>query len=328
MMELLLIRGKNGWDITNLVQSVEWSGRKFGAPRKVSFPILLKPSNGSNPPFKMDYGDYIIFKWKGKELFRGTVFTIDGDDTQVATITAYDQLYYFVNNMDSYTFENQKASDILTRICRDFLIPIGSITDTGYKINTLIQEDKTLYDIVLKSLDTTYKQTGTRYNLFDDQGKVNLRKRTDNLTRWVLEVGANITGYTYSFTIEESANRIKLVKSGEGSENIIVVEENKSLQPKWGVLQYYESISDDLNRAQMQERGKTLLKKMAKEKKDFSLSSLGIPEVISGSAVHVIIPETEIQNGFYVDEDIHVFEGKKHAMTLALTYTDELPELE
>ena len=55
-----------------------------------------------------------------------------------------------------------------------------------------------------------------------------------------------------------------------------------------------------------------------------SLEAVGIPEVISGIGVYIIIPELGLSRTFYVDEDTHIFEDGKHTMSLTLNYATDL----
>ncbi|TDQ35288.1 XkdQ/YqbQ family protein [Aureibacillus halotolerans] len=325
MIGLLINNNGQQLDLSGTVQEVDWSGRKFQAPRQLK--VTLRGDSLYGELIQVASGSPVTFSWKKKQLFRGYVFRYEVNEQGIVTMIAYDQMYYLINNSDTYTFENQKASAILTRICKDFSLKIGSVADTGYVIKSLVQEERPLYDIVLRALDTTFKQNGQRFYLFDQGGKVQLIKRSQPAEMWVIETGGNITHYSYSTSIEEAANRVKYVRTIEEEKRIVVVEENKDLQKKWGVLQHYESVVDDINEAQIRTRAKTMLKKMAQEKRSFELTALGIPDIISGGAVQINVEDLGIKSRFYVDQDAHFFKGNYHSMDLTLTYTDELPEV-
>mgnify|MGYP001078255499 CR=1 FL=1 len=47
---------------------------------------------------------------------------------------------------------------------------------------------------------------------------------------------------------------------------------------------------------------------------------IGIPDVISGVGVFVIIPHIAISRTLYVDSDTHTFKDNLHTMSLQLSY--------
>ena len=55
---------------------------------------------------------------------------------------AYDQLRY-LKNKDTITEEGLKASDLLKRLAADFRLNLGSVEDTGYTLETIVEEDST-----------------------------------------------------------------------------------------------------------------------------------------------------------------------------------------
>ncbi|SDR81445.1 hypothetical protein SAMN05444162_0104 [Paenibacillaceae bacterium GAS479] len=335
MINVILTRfGGGSYELP--VQSVEWSGQKYRAPRSINV-TLLSIARGGHQPVEVDCGDAILCRWKDEELFRGTVFSLDHSSDGQLTLTAYDQLYYLVNNSDTYTFKGLTAAGILRKLCSDFQLTPGSIADTRHVVSQ-ISEDESLYDMVLRALDSTYKQLGSRHSIRSKSGKVDLLPLKDTVQKWIIESGGNLISYSASASIEETATRVKLHKEGkEGKEGkdgekgagaITVVASSKALQSRYGVLQLYESISEELNKAQLQQRAQAMLKEKGRVKRTLSLEAWGIPSVVAGSGVHVIIPELNVKRGYFVDEDTHSFEGNLHTMSLTLTETDELPEID
>lgn len=324
MIEVILTRFAGGSDVLP-VQSVEWSGQKYRAPRRFSVTVL-SAARGGHQPVEAVCGDAVLFRWKGEELFRGTVFSAERNSDGQLTLTAYDQLYYLVNNSDTYTFKGLTAAGILRKLCSDFQLTPGSIADTRHVVSQ-ISEDEPLYDMVLRALDSTYKQLGSRYALRSRAGKIDLLALKDTVQKWVIESGGNLISYSASASIEETATRVKLRMDGEKGA-VTVVASSKALEGRYGVLQLYESISEELNKAQLQQRAQAMLKEKGRVKRTLSLESWGIPSVVAGSGVHVIIPDMNVKRGYFVDEDTHTFEGNQHTMSLTLTETDELPEID
>jgi len=308
------------------VERVEWKGAKYRAPRTVTAE-LISTTKGLHKPLDITEGDALVFRWRQRELFRGNILARELSSDGKMVVTAHDQLYYLVKSTDSYTFKGIKASDMLRRICADYELAVGEIADTGYVKPSQLNENDTLYDIVLMALDTTYKQLGTRYTIRSREGKIELLRNRDNTQKWIIEHGATLLDYTYSTSAEDAATRIKLI-AGDDKKSIVVVADDTAMQKRIGILQLLESVTEELNKAQLQQRARKMLTEKSVIKRTFNLSSIGIPDVVSGTGVHVIVPELGIKKGYYVDEDDHTFEGNEHTMSLSLTETDELPEID
>ncbi|WP_139489376.1 XkdQ/YqbQ family protein [Brevibacillus dissolubilis] len=321
-LSVYLVTKDKTFDITDLIESVDWSGGRTKAPRTLAVQ-LVNTERGSHQKITAENGNGLILRLGDQELFRGIIFTCDYSKDKLA-ITAYDQMIYLTKNTDSLLFTGKKASEIIQKLCSDFSIPAGTIDDTKFVIPYLIFDGDTLYDMALKALEITYRQTGKRYAFYSRDGKVHLIPREKNTIQWVIEDGVNLVDYSYQTSIEETVTKVKL-QAGEESKTITATAEDAELQKKFGVLQHYEKVKEKVIRATLQERAKQILAKEGREKRTFSINNIfGIPDVISGTAVYVMVKELDIQKAYYVEEDSHSFTGRKHMMSLTLSETDEV----
>ena len=71
--------------------------------------------------------------------------------------------------------EGLKASDLLKRIATDFRLNLGTVEDTGYTLETIVEENQTLFDMIQSALDETLMNTKQLYVLYDDAGKLTLK---------------------------------------------------------------------------------------------------------------------------------------------------------
>lgn len=249
MIELFVIKDTEWLEL--VAESVSLEGHRFQAPRSIEATIVIK--QGDHTYYSVTEGDTVLFKWKGKELFRGTVFARTPDEHTLA-FSAYDMLQYLVKNQDVYVFSNQRADQMIRRIANDFQIPTASIANTGHTIKSLvIKNDTTLYDIILKALKQTKSQTGRNYQLYSEKGKLGLRAWPDPAEVWVLETGVNITGYQYSTSINDTATRVVLRRQKDNKTYKASAKDSSGLN-KYGVLQYTETVTDEINQAQLQQR--------------------------------------------------------------------------
>lgn len=322
MIELFVIKDTEWLEL--VAESVSLEGHRYQAPRSIEATIVIK--QGDQTYYSVTEGDTVLFKWKGKELFRGIVFARTPDEHTLA-FSAYDMLQYLVKNQDVYVFSNQRADQMIKRIANDFQIPTTSIANTGHTIKSLvIKNDTTLYDIILKALKQTKSQTGRHYQLYSEKGKLGLRAWPDPSEVWVLETGVNITGYQYSTSINDTATRVELRRQKDNKTYKASAKDSSGLN-KYGVLQYTETVTDDINQAQLQQRADVRLAEKKGVKKELkNIQAVGIPEVQSGLPVYISIPEAGIKKTYWVDTDRHEFKGTKHTMTIDVVEKNTMPE--
>ncbi|UYO33971.1 XkdQ/YqbQ family protein [Bacillus halotolerans] len=322
MIELFVIKDTEWLEL--VAESVSLEGHRYQAPRSIEATIVIK--QGDQKYYSVTEGDTVLFKWKGKELFRGIVFARTPDEHTLA-FSAYDMLQYLVKNQDVYVFSNQRADQMIRRIANDFQIPTTSIANTSHTIKSLvIKNDTSLYDIILKALKQTKSQTGRNYQLYSEKGKLGLRAWPEPLEVWVLETGVNITGYQYSTSINDTATRVVLRRQKDNKTYKASAKDSSGLN-KYGVLQYTETVTDEINQAQLQQRADVRLAEKKGVKKELkNIQAIGIPEVQSGLPVYISIPEAGIKKTYWVDTDRHEFKGTKHTMTIDVVEKNTMPE--
>ncbi|MEC1647382.1 XkdQ/YqbQ family protein [Bacillus halotolerans] len=322
MIELFVIKDTEWLEL--VAESVSLEGHRYQAPRSIEATIVIK--QGDQTYYSVTEGDTVLFKWKGKELFRGIVFARTPDEHTLA-FSAYDMLQYLVKNQDVYVFSNQRADQMIRRIANDFQIPTTSIANTSHTIKSLvIKNDTSLYDIILKALKQTKSQTGRNYQLYSEKGKLGLRAWPDPSEIWVLETDVNITGYQYSTSINDTATRVVLRRQKDNKTYKASAKDSSGLN-KYGVLQYTETVTDEINQAQLQQRADVRLAEKKGVKKELkNIQAIGIPEVQSGLPVYISIPEAGIKKTYWVDTDRHEFKGTKHTMTIDVVEKNTMPE--
>lgn len=312
-------------DVSEFVKSVDWSGQTSSFDRRLNI-SLINTIDGRKRAFKVSEGDMISFDWQGKTLFIGIIFSFDADEEGNMSITAYDPNIYLAKSNDIRKFTNMKASDIVKKLSKDFGIPTGTIVNTGYVIPRLIFRDKSLFDMILTALTLTRKQTGKRFFVGNDKGKLTLKSPSDSKNRFVLQAGSNLTGASYSRSIEDTKTQIK-VTGGNKKKPITSVASNSSLRKKFGVLQHVEEMDEKATSSQVKQRAATLLKEMAVINDQANVESIGIVEVISGTAVYVADPLSSIAGSYFVSSDSHTFSNGMHTMSLELSKSNDLPPI-
>ncbi|WP_058303452.1 XkdQ/YqbQ family protein [Gorillibacterium timonense] len=305
MLEVMLDnRNGNLWDISSIVTDASWKTSRIGKPSTFGF-SYVKGSPFEDSRFKLEPGDIISVRKDGKGIFFGYVFTIDNGMEEKATVTAYDQIRYLQAN-DSYTFTNTTATAIIRRIINDYKLKAGSLAQTVYTIPNLAMKDKKLIDTICTALQHTVVGEKKIYTFFDDYGELALRNSEEMLLEMWIGDGSLMTGYEYSRSIDdETYNYILMKRDSESKENPPIVWKDSSTISKWGRLQLFKQIDQNMNNAQINELGKNLLALHNRERKKLTLEALGDLRVRAGCYLRVYLEEVAINQPFLVEECSH-----------------------
>lgn len=315
----------NNVDVTPFVESINISGDTTKFNRSLSLK-MIGTEDGRNRAFLIDEGDSIAFKYENKIRFIGVVFAQSITSKGDFSITAYDSNVYLAKSTDTRIFKNKKASEIIRILATDFGIPVGSIADTGYIIPYLRLSNLTLYDMVLKVLTLTRKQTNKRFFIGNVNGKLTLTAGTSN-TKYLFKDGENLLSASYSRSIEDTRTQAKVIGGPKGKETVVVVKDDAK-RTKYGVLQAFEEMDEKATPSQVKQRAQALLKEQAVVSEQLNVEVLGVPEVDVGTPVYIVNKMTATNGAYYVTSITHTYSAGLHEMSLELTRTYELPDIE
>ena len=321
-ISLVIYHGKKGWDVSELVSEIVWSGRKGSAARSLEVTMLDDNAKGqARVSVDVEQGYTCIFKWKKKERFRGIIMKTSQSQGKTMKWKAYDECIYLANSQDSFSYENKTAAEIFKDCMKRAGLSVGSVVDTGYKIPSLQKPKSYFYDCLLEGLSDTYKNTKKRYYIRADKGKISLLRRKEHMTQWVVEVGANVTGYAYSKSIEKIKTCFRIC-SGDG--RVVYEKKDAALEKKIGRFVMVDSAKDGQTDAQMKELVSSLVEENGHPEESLTVETLGIISAISGGCLYVVIPHLGLKRTFYIDEDKHSFNGETHTMSLKLNFATDV----
>ena len=292
--------------------SIEWE--RQGQPGKLSFQIV------KTDVFDFEEGDPVRFSVNGSVMFYGFVFakSRNGNNPRVISVTVYDQLYY-LKNKDTYVYTNKTATEVVRMIAEDFRLNLGDLDNTGYKIRSRTEEDTTLFDIIQNALDETLKARKEMYVLYDKAGRLTL-SYIGNMKLGVL-IDEDTTGdydYTSSIT-NQTYNKIKLsYENNDTKKREIYIAQDGSNINQWGVLQYYQKISNAANARSMAD---SLLSLYNTKTRTLRVKDvLGDTRVRAGTLLVVMLGlgDINLSNFFMVEQVKHTFENEKHLMEMKL----------
>lgn len=316
----LYLAGENGKELYMpvLEEGIEWSTKRWGVPGRLTFKVLqddrLDFSEGSAVQLLVD----------GRKVFFGFVFTQKRDKEGRISVTAYDQLRY-LKNKDTYIYENLKASQLIQMIVADFSLNAGEIEDTGYVIASGTEDNKSLFEIILNALDLTIINSGQMYVLYDDFGRLTLKNIANMYVRnesgeYLMideETGEN---FEYTSSIDSNTyNKIKLLcESEESGKRDIYIAQDSSHMNRWGVLQYYDTLSEGENG---QAKAEALLSLYNKKTKNLRITNaFGDIRVRAGSmlVVNLNLGDSKVSSFMLVEQVNHMFKQGEHFMDLTL----------
>lgn len=321
-IQLLVVKDKKTIDMTNLVKSVRWSGRKGSSARTIT--VAMIDDDGyrhARSGIDIADGNQCVFLVDGKERFRGILMNQNQGDNKQLKFKAYDNGIYLANNKDTFVYKNKTADQVFSDVCSRFGIPTGEVAKCSYKIPEFTKSKTTGQDAVLDALSLDYKATGTRHFISSDKGKLSLLQRKDQVISFVVDGDANLYGYSYTKSIESIKTRVKMI-SKEGT--TLAEKSNSSLEQKIGIFQEIQQPDESLTKAQVKDLVGSVLDTLDDPEETLTLNILGDPDVISGKAILVKIPHLDISRAYYVDSDDHTFEDNMHTMSLTLTTAAEI----
>jgi len=319
MYEVLLDdkRG-NVWDISNIVTGITWKTSRIGSPGSLDF-TLIKGAIYQDVSFKVNNGDIVRFRYNDRNVFYGYVFSIDGGKDEAVRIKCYDQIRYLLNK-DTYVFANVTAADIIKRIADDFNLRLGRISETGYVIPTMVEDNQALLDIVDKGIVYTLWNTGKNYVLYDDFGELALGDTEDMLLDFIIGDNSLMTDFVVKTSIDQDTyNKVKLYRDNkETGKRDVYIAQDRANMAKWGTLQITQSVDEDKNEAQINALLNQLMSLKNRETRNLQVEAIGDVRVRAGCYVPIVISEYGINQPFLVDSVAHNFDGDDYTMKVEL----------
>ena len=288
--------------------TIEWNRK--GQPGKLTFEVVKTDA------LSFAEGDACRFSVDGTPLFFGFVFekSRQGKSPKQIKVTVYDQLYY-LKNKDYFQYENKTATEVIKMLAEDFGLNLGTLEETGYKIASRTEDDKTLFDIIQNALDDTLKAKTTMYVLYDKAGKLTLSS-IGNMKLGLVIDEETAGDYDYKTSISDSTyNKIRLFREGE---NPVTVKDSTHIM-QWGVLQYVEKVNDDS--VNLQNMAASLLKLYNEKTRTLTVkNALGDIRVRAGTLLVVILGlgDMNVSNFLLVEQVKHTFRDNEHLMELKL----------
>jgi len=310
-------------DYAPVMVSCDYVTNRTNSPGKFSFATV------EDAGIDIELGSAIYVTLEGQNFFKGYVFSAERQKSHKVSYVAYDQLRY-LKAKASYDFRAQTLGDIIKTIAADFDLQVGDIVNTGYKIPSLRAENETCLDIIEDALTQTIKQTGKIFLFYDDYGKLTLIEASKRIWNKLIGDASLLSDYNYQRSIDsDTYNRIKLARPNKstGRADVYIYQDTSTIA-QWGLLQYYNTVDENMNAAQIQELCQNYLKYYDRVWQTLKLKKIiGAPELRAGWIIPVRINEIAATNTtrmFLTEKISHKISGNNHTMEIEVRNFNDL----
>jgi hypothetical protein len=309
----LLITNEGVTYIPVVKDSVKWEVSSDGSAGKLTFEVY------GDGILKVQEGNEVRLRYKNEDVFFGFVFSKKSGKDNWISITAYDQLRYLKNKY-SYLYENNTVTSAIKELANTFQLRLGQIDDTEYLIESLVEDDETLLDIILAGLNETITKSKKKFVLYDEFGKLTLTNM-ENMYTAVLIDASTIEDFSYESSIDsDTYNRVILYYDPDDdtkTRQYFKAEDVENVK-KWGMLLYYESVKAP---SIGQSKADAILALKNKKTRKLSIKGgIGNLKVRAGClvVVNLKLEDTLKQSYMMVSKVTHTFTNDNHTMDLQL----------
>lgn len=319
-VQLLVQNNRSGaiYDISDLVLTLSLSTELDSQPGKLEFSFL------DDNQIYLYEGSPVSLKINDAGIFFGYVFKQSRTKEESISILAYDQLRYW-KNKDTYVLSGLTADQIFERICKDTGRKYAILQRNNYICAPRTNDSKGLYEIVNYATAETLIKTGNWYIIRDNYGVLEFRNLAGMRTNLFIGDESLLLDYSYERSIDDDTfNQIKLVQENKetAKRDVYLVKDSGTIKA-WGTLQYFETMDENANAAQIQERAEQLLRLKNRVTEKISLECLGDITITAGSGIVLGVDRLSAaglpQNKYYiVTRCTHKFQKDYHTMSLEL----------
>lgn len=313
---------KNGtkFDVSEVIKNLSWGDDidTLGMDFNFSMPNKILYSGG----FAVNEGDglVVINKLTNNEIFRGIAVT-KNVDKHITNINALDYAFYLNQSKIVIQFTRISASDAINTLCEKFNVPIKRIEAINVLV-TKIYTDNTIAEIIVDLLEHATEETGEKYRLEMQEGKLFVGKYTDLIVTGNIRLAQNLSPIklteaidtiTSTTSIAEMKNSVIAVNNNK----ILATEQDQTNIDKYGLLQEVISI-DDKNSAQARNIVKNKLLDLNRVTKTFTVDAVGDDTIRAGRLIEFNYPEHDINGLYLIKSANHSYSNNTHKVSLEL----------
>ena len=320
-LALSVSAGSTVTDIIQLVPVVNWSGDIAQCGRTLSFGSLTSPTDANIPLIDIPLGAGTLLHADGKALFEGHVFSRQKlTDSNTMEITCFDRGIYVKRNKATYKFTGMTPEAIAKRVCADFEIPVGKLSNPGVKVSRNFV-GVPIYQIIQTAYTLASRETGEMYHIRFDGSILNVGVKDVSDETLIIKGGSNLMSAATTESIDRMVNQVAIHDSDD---KLIRTVRNDELIKLYGLMQEHM-------RETKGENSTTKAQKILDDNgisQKITLNNLGNHECITGNAVVLEEPYTGLCGLFWIDSDIHTWKNGLYLNKLTLNFRRMMDEQE
>jgi hypothetical protein len=309
----------NGKDISSYVISYNWQGDIDQASRKLDFSIAYNTKDKVFDNQNIIIGDTVYLYYQDDsianstpiEIFRGVIFMRQRNTVNFTfEFTAYDRLIYLAKSKTTRKFSNIIVESVITQICNEMNIEIGSICNIGVYVD-FIADNMSCTEIIKKAFNMAYWKNKKLYHMYMNQNKLYVVERSETIENYTASDLVNVESTNHSESIEDMINTIMIVDNNGVEIGRVSTDSDLSAYGKLQDVYKVDSKQDT------QTAAKAMLKTVAFKS---SLSGIGNIQCITGYAITV--QEEQLKGKFMIRSDRHSISNNVHRMELDLEFLE------
>lgn len=299
-------------NITELCQSITWSGDWRNAARTLNFSPVVSESDTNLPKAPTELGGSAQF-WHGSTLLMDAYSLERSRDSlgNTVDVVAYDKGLYLTRNSKYMRVEAQTPEAVTAALCNEYGIETGELAATGVTITRNFL-GVNLYKIIMTLYTLAADQTGKKYRLRFRGSKLEVVEMIQSQETIVLKPGSNLL----NCVTKESASRMtNSVAIYDDQFNLISTEGDSEAVALYGLMQA-------AMKASSYEDPAAHAKKILAEnglKTTITVQTLGNLKLVTGNTVAVHEPVTDTYGLFWIISDTHTWRRNVHQTKLTLS---------
>lgn len=267
---------------------------------------------------KLEPGQRVQLSVAGREVFSGFLFAVEGTETG-RTLIAYDQLRYLLYR-DTKVFSGRTAGEIAREICAERGLLLEETPDGGYRLPSLIADNRPLLDIIRAAMEQTAAATGEKLCFYDDCGKLRMRREEEMALPLLIDGSGLISAYRFTVDIgSDTYNRVQIVRKNRrtGRREIFVREDRASIA-RWGTLQYCAQVAQNTSDGEIAALMDSLLSQKNRAVQGLWLQCAGDIRFRAGMTAGVSLPGEGFLGRCRILEAEHSLSDGGHQMKLRM----------
>ena len=305
-------------DITNLLESITWSGDYKSCARKLEFSLIQSATDINIPKIDIPLMSLISFYNDDTELFRGFVYEREKSSDNTISFLCYDYCAKLNDIKVSYNIKNETASSIYNKFLTEYKLNKGDIVGASTPIKKVFL-GTTAYDMIMTAYTEEAKKTGKKYMVYTKGDKFYSSEKGNVKLKLSFEEGKNILSSNFKESVSNMVNKVIIVdENGNKSSEVT----NDEWLKTYGLFQevYKKEENKDAN-----SEAKAMLNGITQS---CSLTGFGDTTCITGYGAQVKDSYTGLVGLFYIDSDTHTWEGGNYTIDLELNFKNIMNEVE